>query len=215
MSKGGSTSSSTTQIPKELKPLYTQTGQETMALQKANPVSDYIGANPTQIAGMSGTQGKSLGYLNRNLDEAMGTDLENSGIAQAGKRYFDNAIAPGITNQATLSGLGRSTANTNALAAAEAQTMLPLMQGEQARRDNMIQEGFRAGDMERGIEQQGYNAEQADFLRRQGLAEQSLFGVLGQLPSTFGKVTNTSGGGGGMFKALLPFIFMAMGALCA
>ena len=170
-----------------------------MKLQTQNPVSNYLGANPTQIAGMSGTSGKSLDYLNRNLDDAMGTNLENSEIAQAGSRYFNESIAPGITNQATLSGLGRSTANTNALAAAQAQTMLPLFQGEQARRDNMIQEGFKAGDMERGIEQQGYNAEQADYLRRQALAEQALFGSLGMLPSTFGKTSSTSSDGG-LFK---------------
>lgn len=200
MGKGGQTSNSAPAIPKELKPLYANTGQETIKLQQANPVSNYLGENPTRIAGLSGTQGKSLDWINSNIDQARNTKLEDSEIAQAGKRYFDASIAPGITNQATLSGLGRSTANTNALAAAEAQTMLPLFQGEQARRDNMIQEGFRAGDIERNIEQQGYNADQADYLRRQALAEQALFGTLGQLPSTFGRTTVSSGGSGGLFK---------------
>lgn len=205
MAKGGSTSSSATTIPRELKPLYAQTGQETMALQKANPVSNYLGENPTQIAPLSGTQNKSLDYLNRNLDTAMNTGLGDSDIAKAGQKYFQESIAPGITNQATLSGLGRSTANTNALAAAEAQTMLPLFQGEQARRDALIGEGFKGGDIERSVEQQGYNAEQADYQRRQALAEQALFGVSGQLPSTFGKSSSTSGGGG-LFKSLIPFL---------
>lgn len=135
--------------------------------------------------------------LNRNLSEARDLPLENSSIVQAGNRYFDTAIAPGITNQATLSGLGRSTANTNALAAAEAQTILPLLQGEQARRDAMINQGMTQGDVERSVEQQGYNADQNDYIRRQALSEQGLFAPLGQLPSTLGQSTKTTSSGGG------------------
>lgn len=67
-----------------------------------------------------------------------GGAYENSPIVQAGTRYFQSAIAPGIENQATLSGLGRSTANTSALSAAQAQTMLPLLQGEEARQQGLI-----------------------------------------------------------------------------
>lgn len=204
MAKGGQSQQTTgsQNIPNELSGLYKTTGENLQRLQEQNPVSDYNRYNPVDVAPLSGTSQKSLGYLNQNLDEAMGTPLEQSPIAQAGHRYFEGAIAPGITNQATLSGLGRSTANTNALAAAEAQTALPLLQGEQQRRDQMISGGLQAGDIERGVTQEANNARYADFLRRQGLAEQGLFGPMGQLPSTFGQssTSKTKGGGGGMFK---------------
>lgn len=205
---GGTSGKSSTEanIPGELKPLYTQTGKNIMGVQQASPLTEFLGTNPAKIADMSGTQSKSLSMLNSNLDSARSTPLENSDIVQAGNRYFNSSIAPGITNQATLSGLGRSTANTNALAAAEGQVMLPLLQGEQGRRDRMIQEGFAGGDIERSVEQQKNNADQADFLRRQGLSEQALFGPMGQLPSTFGQTGKTSSSGGGMFKGLIPFL---------
>lgn len=207
--KGGSSGSSSTvqEIPAELKPLYAQTGTTLMGLQNENPISNYLGANPTPVAGLSGLQNKSLGLLSQNLSDAT-TPLEQSPIAQAGTRYFQSSIAPGITNQATLSGLGRSTANTNALAAAQAQIELPLLQAEQARRDQLINQGLAGGDVQRSVEQQGYNSEAMDYARRQALAEQSLFGPMGQLPSTFGQrsTQNTSGGGGGFLKALIPFL---------
>lgn len=202
MGKGGS-SSTTTNIPKELRPLYTQTGQNLMALQDLNPVSNYLGNHPTQIAGLSGLQNQSLGLLGQNLSDATGA-LEDAPIMQAGHRYVENTILPGVTNEATLSGLGRSTANTNARAAAEAQTMMPLLQGEQARRDQLINQGLYGGDVQRSVEQQGYNAQAQDYMRQQALAEQALFGVMGQLPSTFGSTTSTSGGG--LFKAIIPLL---------
>ena len=52
------------------------------------------------------------------------------------------------------------------------------------------------GGLERGVQSEQANAEQQDFLRRQALAEQGTYGVLGQLPSSFGSqaVSKTAGG---------------------
>jgi len=230
-SSGKSSSTSTQEIPGELKPLYSQTGQKNIELQNQLPISEFTNPNPTKVAGFSGLQRSSSDLMGQHLREAsgplsdagildttnrydslfsdFGTPLEESGIVQAGGRYFDKSIAPGITNQATLSGLGRSTANTNALAAAEAETMLPLMQGEQSRRDRLatgdqgrrdelmareqsrrdqlVNQGMAVGDAERQIEQERYNSEAQDALRRQGISEQALFGPMGQLPTTFGQ----------------------------
>jgi len=155
--------------------------------------------------------------------------MDQSDIVQAGNRYFDTSIAPGIQNSATLSGLGRSTAAEAARSAAEASTMLPLLQGEQARRDTllsgeqgrrdtlfrdeqqrgqsalnaeqqrrdaMIDQGLRVGDAERAVTQSEYNADQSDFIRRQALAEQALFGGLGAAPSTQGQTTTSNNKGG-------------------
>jgi len=175
--------------------MYTQTGEGIQQLQKDLPVSGFTDPNPTKVAPLSGTQQSSLGLLNQNLNDARNTSLEESPIVKAGQRYFEKSIAPGIVNQSTLAGLGRSTALTNSLAAADAQTALPLLQGEQARRDQLINQGFQGGDIERGVEQAGYNSQAADALRRQGIAEQALFGPLGQLPSTFGQTVKNSSGG--------------------
>lgn len=198
MGKGGNTSTSTATIPRELKPLYAKTGEGIQGLQDTIPVSDFTGSNPANVAPLSRTQQRSADLFNTNLDDAM-KPLDQSEIVQAGNRYFDYSIAPGIENDATMSGLGRSTALASAKAAAEANAALPLLQGEQKRRDAMVGQGLQVGDIERSVEQQGYNAEHADYLRRQGLAEQALFGVMGQLPSTFGSSSKTSGGGG-LFK---------------
>lgn len=195
-SPGGSSSSSPS-IPKELKPLYTQTGQNVQELQNQLPVGQFTGQNPMKIAGLSGTQNKSLGRLNEALDYGA---LEDAPTISAGKRYYESTIAPGVEQRAGMMGLGRSTALTNARATTEAQTMLPLFQQEQQRRDALIPLGMQAGATERAAEQDVNTAEYQDFLRRQGLSEQALFGPLNQLPSTFGQTSKTSSSGGGMFK---------------
>lgn len=237
---GGGTSTTTNNIPPELSKLYSDTAWRiSEEAQAQNPIHQYLGRNPTQVAGLSGTQQKSIGGVNRNLDAAMAplsssemvqagnhffntgslnNPLDQSEIVQAGNRYFDSSIAPQVESEAVLSGLGRSTALNNARSAAEAQVMLPLLQGEQgrrdqirrdmlgiygneqARRDQLLQTGMQAGDVERSIEQEGYNAEAQDALRRQGLAEQSLFGVMGQLPSTVGQTVKSKSSGSGLFK---------------
>lgn len=198
---GGNSGSSKTSatIPAELAPLYTQTGKNVQALQNSDPITNFTSAHPATIAPLSGTQQKSLSALNSNLD-SLGTPLEQSEIVRAGQRYFDQSVAPGIINQATLSGIGRSTALTNALASAQSGAAVPLLQGEQARRDAMIGQGLQGGDVERSVSQEANNAVQADFLRRQALSEQAIYGPLGQLPSTFGQTSKTSSSGGGLFK---------------
>jgi hypothetical protein len=56
---------------------------------------------------------------------------------------------------------------------------------------------MQTGGLERGVGSEQAAAEQQDYLRRQALAEQGTFGVLGQLPSSLGsQVTSKSSGGG-------------------
>lgn len=247
LAKGGGGRGSSTQtanVPPELSGLYSSTGQNVTALQGQAPLSQFLDPNPTQVAPLSGTQQNAVNLTNRNLNQAQSPlssaesvqaayglaptpetgNLEDSQIAQAGQRYFSSEMRPGIENSATMQGLGRSTSLSNALAAAEGATMLPLMQGEQSRRDAqqmqraglvmpqynveqgrrdaMIGQGLQAGDVERAVTQEGYNATATDALRRQGISEQALFGPLGQLPSTIGQSTTskTKSSGGGMFK---------------
>lgn len=206
----GSSSTSTQEIPAELKPLYSQTGTKVMGLQEEAPISTYLTPRPAEIAPLSPTQQTSLDLLNRNLME-VGQPLEEAPIVGAGKRYFESQVAPGIENRATLSGLGRSTALENARATAEAATVLPIMQGEQARRDSMIEAGLRGGDIERAVEQDTLTAEMEDYLRSRALAEKALFAPVSDIPSTFGQATRGRESGGGMFK-ILPWLFL-LGAL--
>lgn len=53
------------------------------------------------------------------------------------------------------------------------------------------------GGLERGVGSEEAQAEQADFLRRQALAEQGTYGVLGQLPSTLGQTATSKTTGSG------------------
>lgn len=198
---GGGTSQTTNNIPAELSGLTTKSANTIGNLQDQLPLSDFTKDLPAAVAGLSGTSQRSVDLMNRNLSDAM-QPLENSALVNAGTNYFNQSIAPTITNEATLSGLGRSTANTNALAAAQAETMLPLLQGEQARRDAMIGQGMQVGDAERRVQQEKMNAEYQDMIRRQNLAEQALYATMPSLPSTLGQTTisKQSGGGGGLFK---------------
>jgi hypothetical protein len=68
---------------------------------------------------------------------------------------------------------------------------------EMQRRLSEIDALAQTGGLERGVESERAAAEYQDFLRRQGLAEQSAFGVLGQTPSSYG---TQASGRQGLFK---------------
>jgi hypothetical protein len=131
---------------------------------------------------------------------------------------------PTIQNEATLAGLGRSTAPQNAIADAQAQLMLPLFQDTLARgersdvrreqateaeinqllglagtqrgaQSNAINALMQTGGVQRGVQQQGATSAFQDYLRRQGLAEQAQFVPFGAtVPSAFGSKVTSSGG---------------------
>ena len=56
------------------------------------------------------------------------------------------------------------------------------------------------GQMERGVSNEQAAADQQDFLRRQAMAEQGTYGVLGQVPTSFGSQVASKTNTGGMFK---------------
>lgn len=202
-SKGSSTTTSEASIAPELRPLYSNTGQRVSELQGQIPLSQFTGASPMQVAPLSETQNLAIGNIKESLRSARDTPLEQSDLIAANQRYYDTQIAPGIQNRAALSGLGRSTALTNAEAQTQAAIMAPLMAEEQGRRDRLATLGLAGGEVERGAEQDVYTAAEQDELRRQALAEQALFGPLNQMPSTIGQTATTKskgGGGSGLFK---------------
>lgn len=142
---------------------------------------------------LTGGEGSSLAKSNRLLDRAgeiakeqvTGKNLASDpAIAQA-RAAFSSAMLPMIQNQAAQAGLGRSTALTNAAAAQQAQTLLPLLQGGLAREERGIdrrhadatgranalfgRDMARAGALEqRGRGDQGMMANVANFRKNVG-----------------------------------------------
>lgn len=85
-----------------------------------------------------------------------------------------------------------SQAQANALAQ-QAQLLMGLGQQQTSNLDNAIQTAMSTGATEREIRQQYGDAAYNDFLRRQGLAETSVFGQAQSLfPSLFGSLTRQS-----------------------
>lgn len=113
-----------------------------------------------------------MGQVNaaRRID---GQTIANDPAVAAANETFQQAMAPMIQNQAALSGLGRSTAMTNAMSAQQAQTMLPLVQEAMAREERGLQgetgAAFQAG--------QGYAGLGRDVTGRQGMGASGLMNL--------------------------------------
>lgn len=136
---------------------------------------------------------------------ATGENIESSPAILAASEAFDKLNLPEIENQMGLSGLGKSSSLANAIALGKTEYMLPMIQDELSREQesytnqaNMYStlastlEGMGENDVSRqlstlgaaaeqgatmrGIEQETLDAEYNDFLRRQALTEQLLFG---------------------------------------
>jgi hypothetical protein len=212
---GGGTRTTTTQeakVPGNLEPLLATTAARGQQFQQAAPLEPFLEAKPLKVAGLSEREKSGLGKIG-GLEElgkrrVTGANLPTSPSFAAAQEAYNTAIRPGIENTAAVSGLGRSTALTNADAAARAAYLQPTIEAELAREErgnqneaqmllSQIQAELSGGGLERGIEQAGYESEQADRMRRQALAEQALFLPMGQLlPSTIGQQSTTRGKSG-------------------
>jgi hypothetical protein len=209
---GGGTNQRTGQkaeIPAELQPLMRQSAERITQLQEGAPLQPFLSQAPLRVPGLSALQQRGLSEIPGIFDQAgrrvTGENIQSSPSFQAARRGFETSFLPRIENQASLAGLGRSTALTNATAAAEAQYLAPLIESELAREERGlereqgqrlagIEAALTGGGLERGVEQERAAAEQQDALRRQALAETALFQPFGQLaPSTIGQVSRTTG----------------------
>jgi hypothetical protein len=178
-------------------------------LQRAAPVEPFLEAKPMKTAPLSERERTALGRVGQ-LEElgkrrVTGSNLATSPSMAAARNAYETSVLPGVENTAAVSGLGRSTALTNARAASEAAYLQPTIEAELAREErgnqneaqmllSQIQAELSGGGLERGIEQQGYTAEQQDALRRQAIAEEALFQPMGQLlPSAIGQSSTTRG----------------------
>lgn len=244
---GTSTSKTTAEIPKELKPLYSQTAQGIISFQGRLPLTQFASPNPQAVVGPHSLETQAMELAPQTWYEPLATtygtqfalgapmlagpveltaeQLANAPTMLAARQAFELTGMPTIQNQMALAGLGRSTSMGDMLSRAWVASYLPLAQSEiaryQAARDLQAQlMGQMAGTLAgigqaetarelqalnamaqlgqtgRNIVQAAYDALYADFLRRQALAEQALFGPMGMFPSTIGQKTTTTQSGG-------------------
>lgn len=209
---GGGTRTTTTQTPQM--PGYTsdlaaQTAQRYKQFQDAAPVTDYLKPSPMKVAGLSEGEQKAASMIPQIQQQAQrkvsGETLQADPSFKAAQEAYNTAIMPGVENRAAVSGLGRSTALTNADAAARAAYLQPTIENVFGREERQLgnerdavlqtmQAYGQTGATARGIEQQGYESQKQDELRRQALAETALGTPMGTLvPSTIGQQSSTRG----------------------
>lgn len=171
-----------------------------------------------------GEVGRLLGDLEKlGQQRVTGENITSDPAYTAALSSFDTAMRPIIENQAALSGLGRSTALTNATAANQAQVLLPVVQDTLAREERgldrqggtlrsaiegymglgdraedrlgrAIGTGMGVGEVGRDIAQEGSDAGYNERMRQLAFFENLFGGPLGLLPSTIGsQVTEESG----------------------
>lgn len=90
---------------------------------------------PEELGAARGLLDEMRGVSQRQAD---GAGLQEDPAYLASMQAFEQAMRPMIENQAALSGLGRSTALTNATASQQAQTLLPMVQDYIGRQERSI-----------------------------------------------------------------------------
>jgi hypothetical protein len=196
-------------MPDYTSALAQQTGEKYRQFQTKAPIDPFLEAKPMKVAGLSEGERKAAGMVPQIQQQAQrrvsGETLRTDPSFAAAQEAYNTAIMPGIENRAAVSGLGRSTALTNADAAARAAYLQPTIENVFGREERALgterdavlqamQAYSQTGGVERGIEQAGYEAERQDELRRQALAETALGTPMGTLvPSTIGQQSTTRG----------------------
>lgn len=205
MSGGGPSQQTTqkteSQLAPELRPLFSTSANRITGLQERAPLEPFLQPSPLEIAPLTQTQLKARSGF-ENL-AGFGRPITEAPTIQAGKQAFENIVAPSIVNQATLAGLGRSTAVPAILQRQGAAFTLPLVEAELGRRERALGGLAGLGTEERNVAQAGFEAKRLDDLRRQAIAEEALFTPFGQLaPSgvTQQVTGKTTGGSQGLFK---------------
>jgi len=191
------------------------------------PPGGVPGGLPQNLPAPQGADTRALSNLQDFSLQGLSPDnnyafFDQSPTIKAAMKAFEAKALPTIQNQANLSGLGRSTAASNAIANAQGQIMTPLLQSEldrqerssvrtadatrqqiqdllqlsgaeQGRQTGAVNTLMQTGGVERGVGQSAEDAAYQDFLRRQALSETGTFLPFGQsMPSAFGSRVSTS-----------------------
>lgn len=92
------------------------------------------GATTSALAGLNalGQSGADLSQPNAALASFLGTQGTPSAATKAAQKEFNDLIAPEIMQQSSLAGLGNSGAALNAIANANEQALVPLLQSDEA-----------------------------------------------------------------------------------
>ena len=156
---------------------------------------------------------------------AQGTSIKNDPSVKAAYDAFNTFEKPMIEDAATQAGFGRSQQKGDKMSLGLQAMMLPQIQGAQAREERGLDRDLQtymgvgsaqaglgrdatsrkrgaldysmgAGDVQRGVEQEGKDAGYEDFIRRASLGESALMGTFGSMvPSTIGSQVTSRGGG--------------------
>jgi hypothetical protein len=150
---------------------------------RAGPEQQIINQMTLAGLGNSSAMGSAIGQGEGNLLAPMYQDAINR---EAQRNMFGAQSLSGELNRET--------------SAQQAQIpfLLQMSQNQQNQGNQQINQAMQAGGTARQVQQAALDARYKDFLRRQGLSEQAVNGIFGQLvPSTFG---SSSRSGGGLFK---------------
>lgn len=115
--------------------IFGRMGQGPEEWSSARELIDGMGTAPEEYRSAREIVNAMRGQSARQAD---GSGLQEDPAYLAAMSAFDSAMRPIIENQASLSGLGRSTAMTNATASQQAQTLLPMVQDYIGRQERSI-----------------------------------------------------------------------------
>ena len=144
-----------------------------------------------------------------NLAQLSSGPIGSSPATTEAMKSWEATTGEQIKNQLAMAGIGRSGALATDLGVARSAAHVPLLQQEIANRLGTVgplaqlggtmetrpvarqQTAFDMGEMVRQIAQAQAQSQQADYLRRQGIAESITAGVTGQGPQTWGQSGTT------------------------
>ena len=222
---GGTSSREKVKRSPEATQLAELTAQQASQLLGAHPLTEFAGAQPLQIAPMSGDQLATIQrlvalqnepLLRSNELQALQVAREQMGLEgprTALEGHFKNFTLPLIQSELNKAGLVTSGAYGDALAKAGGelavamapyqanasnayiQALLGAGGAEEARATGRPRAAFNAEEAIRQIVQQGNEATFNDFLRRQNLSENALAPGTAILTQPTGSTTDTRGGG--------------------
>ena len=177
---------------------------------------------PTESLQARDTLANMKNIMNGNVGDILSGQSATNALDPVAQ-MFDKYIQPTVGNQAALMGLDRGTGETNAIGAAKAQYMLPMMQqllgledsrrstdlnatlgqagqyanlgtAQDARQNQTINQAMTVGGTGRGIANQAGAANAAEISRLASAAENMSMGALGMVPSSVGTTSSAKPG---------------------
>jgi hypothetical protein len=227
----------TATIAPQVAPLVQQSAQQLQDVQPQIPITDFTGAQPQSIPGLTADQQGLINSLVQapygnqisapemaalfQVDALTGGPVGSSPATQAGMQAWEQIVRPQVMQEQALQGTTGGGAADEAIANSASAAAVPLIQQEITNRvgtlptltgigqkstdteAQQLQAGLQAAQQPYDIESAQAQAEFADFLRRQGLAEEIDLGpIMSVMPSMImPTVANraTQAGSGGLF----------------